>query len=147
MPISDPMDPVVAEADRRVERAKASLRSRIELLERRFGDIRDRLDVPEHIRRHPWPAIGIALALGALAGRGRPARALVVRSERSGGRTALAVFGGLALRIVRELALAQLGLAARRWLDRNAGSYDRAGDCVDDVEQNYTPGFERYPAP
>lgn len=147
MPISDPMDPVIAEADQRVERAKASLRSRIELLERKLGDVRERLDVPEHIRHHPWPAIGIALALGAFAGRGGRSRALVAPSERTGGRTVLAVLGRLAFRVARELVLAQLGLSARRWLERNRGWDDRFDDGADDFSPIYTPGGTRHPAP
>jgi hypothetical protein len=144
MPISDPMDPIVAEADRRVERAKASLRSRIGLLERRFGDVRDRLDLPEHIRQHPWPAVGIALALGAFAGRGGGGTAIAAIGERSRGRATLGMLGRIAFGLVRELALAQLGLAARRWLDRHGGPFDGSAD---DPGASYPPGVERYPAP
>lgn len=143
MPTHDLPDPVVAEADQRVERAKASLRSRFEQLEQRFVDVRDRLDVPEHIRRHPWPAVGIALALGALAGSRGGGRALVL-SEPMRGRSALGMVGKLALRIVRELALAQLGLTARRWLDQHASSIDGS---IHDVGASYPRGVDRSPAP
>lgn len=110
-------DPAIADADRRVERAKASLRSRFEQLERRFVGVRDRLDVPEHIRRHPLPAVGIALALGALAGRSR--RATNGTAERSLGGAAVAMAASLALRIVRELVIAQLGVTAKRYLEHS----------------------------
>ncbi|TMQ09765.1 MAG: hypothetical protein E6J90_02595 [Deltaproteobacteria bacterium] len=139
-----PLDPVIAEADQRVERAKASLRSRVGLLERRFVDVRDRLDVPEHIRRHPWPAIGIAFALGALAGRGGRRFVLAAAGEPSRGRPALALIGKLAFRVLRELALAQVGLAARRWLDQRGGMDDGS---FDDTGPFYAPGVERNPAP
>jgi hypothetical protein len=113
-------DPAIADADRRVERAKASLRSRFEEIERRFVGVRDRLDVPEHIRRHPLPAVGIALALGALAGRGGTRRAAIdAPGERSLGGTAFALAATLALRIVRELAIAQLGITAKRYLEHS----------------------------
>jgi hypothetical protein len=115
---TDPLtDPAIADADRRVERAKASLRSRFEELEQRFTDVRDRLDVPEHIRRHPLPAVGIALALGALAGRATRRAAIDAPAERSLGGAALALAATLALRIVRELAIAQLGITAKRYLE------------------------------
>lgn len=146
MPSSDLTDPTVAEADRRVERAKASLRSRFEQLEHRFIGVRDRLDVPEHIRRHPWPAVGIALALGVLAGRGgRAARSIaLVASEPVRGRSGLGIFGKLAVRVVKELVIAQVGLAARRWLDQRASAID---ESFHDVSPSYRQGFERYPAP
>lgn len=151
MAISDPRDPVV-EADQRVERAKASLRSRIELLERKLGDVRDQLDLPEHIRRHPWPAVGVALALGALAGRGggggggggavAAVTALARPRSRSAGRSALVLFGKLAFGLVRELALAQLGLAARRWLEQHAESPEPPPYEGEPIYMG-----DRYPAP
>jgi hypothetical protein len=117
---TDPViDPAIADADRRVERAKASLRSRFEQLERRFVDVRDRLDVPEQIRRHPLPAVGIALALGALAGHGSRRAAIDAPAERSLGGAALAMAATLALRLVREMAIAQLGITAKRYLDHS----------------------------
>jgi len=141
MATSDIVDPVVAEADQRVERARASLRSRLELLERKFVGVRDKLDVPEHIRRHPWPAVGIALALGVLAGRGVRGAAdeIEAPSERSLSGTALTLIAGLGLRIVREMAIAQLGLTARRWLERN--------DQWADESDSRVSGAGRSPAP
>ena len=106
--------------------------------------MRDRLDVPEHIRRHPWPAIGIAFALGALAGRGGRRFVLAAAGEPSRGRPALALIGKLAFRVLRELALAQVGLAARRWLDQRGGMDDGS---FDDTGPFYAPGVERNPAP
>lgn len=120
-------DPAVIEADRRAERAKASLRARFTALEQRFADARERIDVPAQIRRHPLPAIGIAFALGALAGR-RGARVASEATGRSLGGTVLAALGAIALRIAREVAIAQVGRTARRWADeyeeRSPGAYD-----------------------
>jgi hypothetical protein len=120
MAISDNPDPVVVEADERVERAKASLRARIAVIERRFGDVRKRLDVPEQVRRHPWPAIGISLALGALVGvRGERGGGGAVTRAPSGGHTlgslAMAGLTAIGLRVARELIVAQIGRAARQW--------------------------------
>lgn len=141
---SDPIDPLVAEADRRVEQAKASLRSRVELLERRFVEVRHRLDVPDRIRRHPWPAVGIAIAVGAVLGRGRRMPMLAAATEPSRGR-ALGIVGKVAIRILRELVLAQLALGARRWIDRNAGSFD--GSDGPEFDDGYPRSVHRYPAP
>lgn len=121
-------DPVIAEADRRAERAKASLRARLATLEHRIGDVRDRLDIPEQIRRHPLPAVGIALVFGALAGF-RGSRHASRVAGRSLGATALAALGALGLRIVREIAISQLSRAARHWIDPSAvGEADDLGD-------------------
>ena len=123
----DVPDPAVVEADGRAERAKASLRARFTTLEQRFADVRERVDVQAQIRRHPLPAIGIAFALGALAGR-RGARVASEATGRSLGGTVMAALGALALRIAREVAIAQLGRTARRWTDeyedRSPGAYD-----------------------
>lgn len=129
---SNTTDPVVVEADRRVEQAKASLRARIADLERRLGDVRDRIDLPEQVRRHPLPAVGIAFALGALVGgRGRaagraappatPAFAPRPRTLRS---MALTVVSGLAFELVRELAIGRLRRVAEHWWSEHGGELD-----------------------
>ena len=141
MAISDNPDSVVVEADERVERAKASLRARIAVIERRFGDVRKRLDVPEQVRRHPWPAIGISLALGALVGvRGERGGGAVTRAP-SGGHTlgslAMAGLTAIGLRVARELIVAQIGRAARQWwLDHGDDlRTDLRGDRDDDLNE------------
>lgn len=125
-------DPVVVEADRRVEQAKASLRARIAVLERRLGDVRDRIDLPEQIRRHPLPAVGIAFALGALVGgRGhRPAGRAALDApafaprQRTLGGMALALLSGLTFRLLRELAIGQLRRTAEQWWSERSGALD-----------------------
>jgi hypothetical protein len=126
---SNTTDPVVGEADRRVEQAKASLRARIAVLERRLGDVRDRIDLPEQVRRHPLPAVGIAFALGALAGH-RVARVASQVTERSFGGAVLGALGAIGLRIAREVAVMQLGRAARRWIDDHEGRSPGALDAT-----------------
>lgn len=131
-------DPVVVEADRRVEQAKASLRARIAVLERRLGDVRDRIDLPEQIRRHPLPAVGIAFALGALVGgRGhRPAERRAAPASTGRPRTlggmALAVVSGLAFQLLRELAIGQLRRTAERW-------WSEQGEALDEPSSEYGP--------
>jgi len=129
---SNTTDPVVVEADRRVEQAKASLRARMAVLERRLGDVRDRIDLPAQIRRHPLPAVGIAFALGALVGgRGRAAGraaplaapALAAR-PRTLGSMALAIGSGLAFQLLREFAIVQLRRTAERYWSEHGGSLD-----------------------
>jgi hypothetical protein len=124
-------DPVV-EADRRVEQAKASLRARLAVLERRLGDVRDRIDLPEQIRRHPLPAVGIAFAFGALvggrgnrpAGRAAPVAPAFAARPRTLGGMALAVVSGLTFELLRELAIGQLRRTAERWWSEQAGALD-----------------------
>lgn len=132
---SNTTDPVVVEADRRVEQAKASLRARMAVLERRLGDVRDRIDLPAQIRRHPLPAVGIAFALGALvgargraAGRAAPAAApVLIARPRTLGSMALAVVSGLAFQLLRELAIGQLRRTAERYWSETDGSLDEPG--------------------
>jgi hypothetical protein len=126
---SNTTDPVVVEADRRVAQARASLRARIAVFERRLGDVRDRIDLPEQIRRHPLPAVGIAFAFGALVGgrgsrpAGRAAPAFDARPRTLGG-MALAVVSGLTFELLRELAIGQLRRTAERWWSEQAGALD-----------------------
>jgi hypothetical protein len=142
---SNTTDPVVVEADRRVEQAKASLRARIAVLERRLGDVRDRIDLPEQVRRHPLPAVGIAFALGALVGgRGRaagratpPAAPALAPRPRTLGSMARAVVSGLAFELLRELAIGRLRRAAERWWSEHGGAFDEpasAHDLAPDTE-------------
>lgn len=136
---SNTTDPVVVEADRRVEQAKASLRARMAVLERRLGDVRDRIDLPEQIRRHPLPAVGIAFALGALVGgRGRrpadhaaPAVPAFATRPRTLGSMAMAVVSGLAFQLLRELAIGQLRRTAERWWSEQGGALDEASSAHD----------------
>ncbi|HEX3473803.1 MAG TPA: hypothetical protein VHT91_02115 [Kofleriaceae bacterium] len=132
---SNTTDPVVVEADRRVEQAKASLRARMAVLERRLGDVRDRIDLPAQIRRHPLPAVGIAFALGALVGaRGRaagrsppPVAPVLVARPRTLGSMALAIVSGLAFQLLRELAIGQLRRTAERYWSEPGESFDDPG--------------------
>jgi len=142
---SNTTDPVVVEADRRVAEAKASLRARIAVLERRLGDVRDRIDLPEQVRRHPLPAVGIAFALGALVGgRGRaagrappPAAPALAPRPRTLGSMALAIVSGLAFELLRELAIGRLRHTAERWWSEHGGALDEpasAHDLAPDTE-------------
>ena len=132
---NNPTDPAVEDADRRAERAKASLRARVAVLERRLGDVRDRIDLPAQIRRHPLPAVGIAFALGALVGaRGRaagraapPLTAVLVARPRTLGSMALAVVSVLAFQLLRELAIGHLRRTAERYWSEPDESLDEPG--------------------
>lgn len=116
MAANDSPDPSIAEADRRVERAKASLLARVEVLKHKLGDAKHQFDLKARIAKHPLPAIGIAFAIGALAAmhgtrRAEP-REPGEHSLTKVGLSALAAFG---LRMARDLAIAQLGNAAKQW--------------------------------
>ena len=132
MASNDMTDPVVVEADQRAERAKASLRSRFARLERKVGDVRERIDLPAQIRKHPLPAAGIALALGALVGSRVGSRDHAAGGGRSAGGVFAAGLAALGLRLAREFVLAQVGRAARQWWIEHGGD---AAD-LDDPDQH-----------
>lgn len=106
-------------ADQREDR----VRSRVRLLRRKLEDARDRIDrsLSAQIDRHPWPAVGIAFALGVLAGRLARRSAPRPTPERSFGGAALGALGSLGLHVLRELAVAQLRRTASRWWSEHGG--------------------------
>lgn len=139
MPANDPPESSIAEADRRVERAKASLLARVELLKHKIGDAKHQLDFKAQIANHPLPAIGIAFAIGALAAMsGRPSapRAEHAPGERSLTGAALGALAAFGLRIARELAIGQLGNVAKQWWAAQDGSTAPAAPAarVADIE-------------
>jgi hypothetical protein len=132
----DTVDPTVQEADRRAERAKASLLSRVELLKHKLSDARHKLDLPAQIASHPLPAVGIAFAVGAILGMRRSGATMPPASGhslRGSAFTALAAFG---LHVVREVALGQLGQVARQWWSEASGgsASEVAGPRAADLE-------------
>ena len=134
MPTTD-VDPSVQEADERAARAKESLLSRVEQLKQRFSDARHRIDPQELIARHPIPAVGLAFALGVIAGLGRRRAPMPGDTRSSLAGAALAGLATVGLRIVREAAMAQLGRAAHDWWSaREAASQAEAGARMPDAE-------------
>ena len=135
MPTNDDVDPSVQEADRRAERAKESLLSRVELLKQRFTDAKHRFNPQEQIARYPLPAVGVAFALGAIAGLGhRRATSGEATSSLMG--AAVAGLATVALRIVREIAMTQLGNAAHDWWNsrQDVSAAEVGGSRMPDVE-------------
>jgi|GEM_PF-3303043 len=130
MPANDPPESPVAEADRRVERAKASLLARVELLKHKYDDAKHQLDFKAQIAKHPLPAIGIAFAIGALAamsGGSSAPRAAQTPGERSLTGAALGALAAFGLRMAREIAIGQLGNAAKTWWATQNGLAQTAG--------------------
>ena len=115
MPINEGTDATIAEADRRAERAKASLRSRVEALKDKLGDTREQLNLGAKIANHPWPSVGVAFALGALAGLSSSRRGVMASPGRSFTGAALGVLAAFGVRLVRELAMGQLQHMAQQW--------------------------------
>ncbi len=118
MPTNDVVDPTVQDAEQRVERAKASLSSRVAALKDKLIDVRGKLDLSAQIAKHPLPSVGIAFVLGMIAGRLRTAASgkSSPRSLTSAAVSALAAFG---FRLVRDAALVQLSHAAQEWWARH----------------------------
>lgn len=121
MTTNDIADPTAEEADRRAERAKASLLSRVELLKHKLTDARQKLDLPAQIAKHPMPAVGIAFALGVAAALRRTGSAMPAESGRSVRSAAFAAFAAFGLHIVREVAVGQLGHVIRQWWTEASG--------------------------
>ncbi|MGE0401080.1 MAG: hypothetical protein AB7T06_30500 [Kofleriaceae bacterium] len=111
----------ISEADRRAETAKASLRSRLHELERRYEAAKDKLDLGARIAQHPRAAVGIAFGAGLLVGLlgRRGPSAPVVEGKRSIGGTIMAALGALAINALKDAALREgTELAKGWWADR-----------------------------
>lgn len=135
MPTNDAVDPSVQEADLRAARAKESLLSRVELLKRRISDARHRFNPQEQIAKHPIPAVGMAFALGVIAGLGRSRGAMPGETRNTLAGAAFAALTTVTLRILREVALTQLGHAAHDWWTSREGIAPEVhGSRVPDVE-------------
>ena len=72
-----------------------------------------RIDVRSEVVTHPFAAVGICAAAGALVG--------LVQPSSSGrlGRALVALTGAIGFRLVREAAMARLGTFARDWLQQS----------------------------
>lgn len=115
----------IEEAKRRSELAKASLRSHLRELERRFEEVKDKLHPGAHIARHPIAAVGIALVAGALLGLVRArSRARAPTDERTSGSTIMAALGAVAIKALKDAALREGAAMAKGWwadrTERNA---------------------------
>lgn len=140
--MSSHTDPYTAGPPRRGERAEADLRSAIDLLRDKLDDARrriNRIDLSAQIQRHPWRAVGIALAIGAVAG--RRGRRRTAAPGRSLGGMAVGALGAIGLHVLRELAVAHLGRSARRWWSEHGGPPFDEDDALH--RANIDPFLER----
>jgi hypothetical protein len=134
------LDDPAREADQRAERAKASLMARLEQLKQRFADVKHQVDVRAQIAKHPLPAVGIAFALGVLAGLpGSRTPSPESTAGRSLTGAAVAGLAAVGLRLLREVALSQLGSVAKQWwIEHTGGSpgspYEARASHQRDVE-------------
>ncbi|CAN5811462.1 hypothetical protein BH11MYX3_BH11MYX3_11480 [soil metagenome] len=125
---------VVREADERAERAKDSLTDRIEELSRRFRGAKNMVDIEAQIAQHPWPAVGVALALGALAGLAGGHGSKEPALDRSFGGALLAGVGAVALRVLKSYAFSKFADAAKGWVDERAGTTEKVASRDPSVE-------------
>jgi len=112
--------------DVRVEEARESMLNRVEELGRRIQGAKAKLDIPAHIAAHPWLAVGIAFAGGALLGLpGKRTKASAVASKgevKSGLMgAAIATIGSLAFQLAKSVAFHQLSGEAKNWWDHKYG--------------------------
>jgi hypothetical protein len=93
-----------------IEDEATGLKQRLGQLGRRIK----RVDLRSRIVDHPFPAIGIALGVGALIGLARP---MPKRGRVSG--AAIALLSTIGFRLVREAAMVQLGQYAKGLLSKD----------------------------
>ncbi len=127
---------VAREADERVERAKDSLSDRLDELNRRFRGAKNMVDVEAQIVEHPWPAVGIALALGVFAGLagGRGGRDADPGPERTFGTAVVAGLGAVAFRMFKTYAFSKLADVAKGWIDERSGTSEKIASRDPSVE-------------
>lgn len=133
---TDDTDPT-AEADERAERARESLSSRIDELGRRFKSAKNMGNLADKVVSHPWPAMGLALAVGAFAGAashlGRPPEG----GEHKLRHTLMAGAGALLIRFVKNYALGQLGDTAKSWIEERMRMEDAPGGARQSASHTY----------
>ncbi len=91
----------------------------------KFGEVRRRIksiDLRSAVVDHPFPAIGIGFAVGALVGLLRP---MPQRGRVSSARVGVGT--ALAFRLIRETAITQLGAYARDFLANKNRQGETAG--------------------
>lgn len=89
-----------------------------------------RIEVRESIVEHPFAAIGIGAAVGALVGLAVP------RKERGAVAAAVsAAVTAIAMRVAREAAMRKLGSMAKDWLQGQRGETESGGDV------QYSPAY------
>ena len=118
--------------DRRVEEARESLLARVEEIARRVQQARDKLDIRAKIAAHPWPAVGIAFAAGALLAlpkrssksksKSKSIRAAETKGEVKGGLigAAAATIGTIAFTLIKNVAMHHLSGIAKDWWDQRS---------------------------
>lgn len=101
-------------------------RGLLEELVQRLGDAREELD--EYIGDHPFAAVGIAFAIGAVIALGPPR--VPPRGERTLGNLLVAGLGALAVRGIKSYTWSRLSGAARGMFDgksrERVASHDRS---------------------
>ena len=90
---------------------------RFDELRRRLAYAIEQLDLRARVEEHPWELVGAAALLGAWLGFAPP-RVKLTEAKTLRGRIAdsmLAAIGAIAVRLVREAALHEVGEVAKQW--------------------------------
>lgn len=111
------------------------LSDRIEELRHRLAYALERLDLRSQVDDHPWQIVGAAALLGAWLGFAPPRVKLregkTLRVRIADG--VLSAIGAIAVRLVREAALRQVGEVAKQWWDEaSRGAPPRETDVQDE---------------
>jgi len=94
-------------------------RGRMDAVKEKLGQVGrklKRIEVRESIVAHPFAAVGIGAAVGAVVGLVRP---MPMRSRVGG--AVMAALSAIGLKVIREAALRQLGSMAKDWLQNRQG--------------------------
>ena len=94
-------------------------RGRMDAVKEKLGQVGrklKRIEVRESIVDHPFAAVGISAAVGAVIALARP-----VPERSRTGNLFMAALSAIGLRIVREAAMRQFGSMAKEWLQNRQG--------------------------
>jgi hypothetical protein len=101
-----------------------------------------KVDLQSSINQHPLAAIGIAAAAGALIGIVRPKKDKTQRGRVQG--MVITGLGMIAMRVVREFAMKQIGSYAKDYLDRRQHERQGAQGDIGSQQQGVEGGNVRY---
>lgn len=125
------------ENDNNLENAESAIKQRLG----QVGRSMKKLDLRKQIVDYPFPAVGIAVALGAIVGAVRPKP----QPSRLGG-LIVTTLGAIGFRLIREAAVKELGTYAKNYImnkkdDTESSSFHGGSQGVEGGNVRYTPAL------